>query len=356
MRISHQIKKLAFAITAWIIAMSIFVFFRYAQTDALPHWATSTTDLKTLAFYVGIIFGCLHWISNLVVDFSVFSRLPYICSLFIKGLLLLIGALCIASLFEFMELWHIHNHMATLWKISTTHVINSHSFQLLLIYLIFIRFSLAFIEQTMLLIGCKELINIGLGKYHKPRYEQRLFVYLDMTDSTAHAESLGDYRFSCLIQDCFKLLADPVSQSRGEIYRYMGDAVFIHWPVKNGVMNQRCLKLYYDFNQILSWHGTEFRQRYGFVPQFKAAVHCGQVVTAVVGVQKQEISFFSDVLNTLARLQDQCSLLSQQLLVSAAVAMRFDSQQQDFDLKDLGQIKLKGKQHSMQVYGVNKIK
>ncbi len=100
----------------------------------------------------------------------------------------------------------------------------------------------------------------------------------------------------------------------------------------------------------------EINGRYWFVPQFKAAVHCGQVVTAVVGVQKQEISFFSDVLNTLARLQDQCGPLSQRLLVSAAVAMRIDMRQQDFQFNDLGQIKLKGKQHSMQVYGVNKAK
>ncbi len=331
--------------------MAVFVFFRYSQTSVLPHWASSEADIKIFAVYIGVILGCLHWLSNLIVDFSFVSRLPYLTTLVVKGTLLVSGAIGIAGFMQFIELWDVRNRMSTLWQMDASNIIQSSAFHLLLIYMVFVRLSLAFIEQMSLLVGSKELVNIALGRFHRPRYEQRLFIYLDMTNSTAHAEQLGDYRFSCLIQDCFRLLADPVTDNEAEIYRYMGDAVLIHWPLEEGIKDQRCVNLYTEFNQILKWRGRFFKKKYGIVPQFKAAIHCGQVVTAVVGVQKKEISFFSDVLNTLARLQDQCGALNQKLLISAAAAVRL-KQNPHLKMIDLGKVKLKGKQHSMQVFAV----
>ncbi len=174
-----------------------------------------------------------------------------------------------------------------------------------------------------------------------------------MVASTTHAESLGDYRFSRLIQDSFSLLADTVDNNEAEIYRYMGDAVLIHWPLKQGIIKDRSMNIYYEFSQQLNWQRHYFEEHYGFVPKFKAAAHCGQVVAAVVGVQKQEISFFSDVLNTLARLQDQCNPLGQRMLMSGALANRIERQDSKYNLHNLGPMILKGKQHSIDVYGVS---
>ncbi|MEL4339676.1 adenylate/guanylate cyclase domain-containing protein [Shewanella xiamenensis] len=355
MRTRRQAKKLLFAILAWAIAMAAFVFFRYAQSPELPQWAVGSADLATLAVYMGIIFGSLHWMSNLIADFSAINRLPYIFSVIFKGLFLLLGATTLAYMTQFLNMWAIENHMSTLRQMLTAHILYSPSFQALIVYLVVVRVSLAFVEQMGLLVGPRILLNIGLGKYHKPRYEQRLFLYLDMVASTTHAESLGDYRFSRLIQDSFSLLSDTVSNNEAEIYRYMGDAVLIHWPLEEGVVHDRCMNIYFEFSQQLNWQRRYFEEHYGFVPKFKAAAHCGQVVAAVVGVQKQEISFFSDVLNTLARLQDQCNPLGQRMLISGALAGRLDNPNSEYRLTNLGPIKLKGKQHSIEVFGVSSL-
>lgn len=352
MRARIQAKKLIFAITAWSIAMVAFVFFRYAQAPDLPQWAVGSADLATLAIYMGIIFGSLHWLSNLIADFSAINRLPYIFSVIFKGLFLLLGATTLAYMTQFLNMWAIENHMSTLRQMLTAHILYSPSFQALIVYLVVVRVSLAFIEQMALLVGPRVLLNIGLGKYHKPRYEQRLFLYLDMVASTTHAETLGDYRFSRLIQDSFSLLSDTVVNNEAEIYRYMGDAVLIHWPLEYGVQKDRCFNIYYEFSQQLKWQRKYFEEQYGFVPKFKCAAHCGQVVAAVVGVQKQEISFFSDVLNTLARLQDQCNPLGQRMLISGSLASRVDMDSSQYEITSLGPIKLKGKQHSTEVFSV----
>ncbi|WP_299492306.1 adenylate/guanylate cyclase domain-containing protein [uncultured Shewanella sp.] len=352
MKAAIQAKKLIFAIFAWTIAMASFVFFRYAQAPNLPQWAIGSADLATLSIYMGIIFGSLHWMSNLIAEISGIQRLPYLCSVIFKGLFLLLGAITLAYVTQYLNMWAIENHMTTLRQMLTAHILYSPSFQALIVYLVVVRVSLAFIEQMALLVGPRVLMNIGLGKYHKPRYEQRLFLYLDMTSSTTHAESLGDYQFSRLIQDSFSLLADPVNNNEAEIYRYVGDAVIIHWPLKDGIINDRCLNIYHEFTQSLNWQRHYFIEQYGFVPQFKAAAHCGQVVAAVVGVHKQEIGFFSDVLNTLARLQDQCNPLKQKMLISGELASRLNLSPH-YQLNNLGPIKLKGKQHSITVFGVN---
>ncbi|GGP85835.1 adenylate cyclase [Shewanella ulleungensis] len=332
------------------------MFFRYSQSAQLPDWAISNADLATLAVFMGFIFGGLHWMSNLIADFSAISRLPYLFSVVFKGLFLLLGATTLAYVTQFLNMWAIDNHMVTLRQMLSIHIIYSPSFQALVVYLVVVRVSLAFIEQMALLVGPKVLLNIGLGRYHKPRYEHQLFLFIDMVSSTAHAESLGDYRFSRLIQDSFSMLADTVSDNEAEIYRYMGDAVLIHWPLEQGIKHDRCMNIYFEFCQQLKWQTQYFEQQYGFVPKFKAAAHCGQVVAAVVGVHKQEISFFSDVLNTLARLQDQCNPLGQRMLLSGDVVHRLEQQNSQYELTDLGPIVLKGKQHPIEVFGAAPIK
>jgi adenylate cyclase len=352
----RQTQKLLFAVFAWSVAMASFVFFRYSQSAQLPDWAISNADLATLAIFMGFVFGGLHWMSNLIADFSAISRLPYLFSVVFKGLFLMLGATTLAYVTQFLNMWAIDNHMVTLRQMLSIHIIYSPSFQALVVYLVVVRVSLAFIEQMALLVGPKVLLNIGLGKYHKPRYEHQLFLFIDMVSSTSHAETLGDYRFSRLIQDSFSMLADTVSDNDAEIYRYMGDAVLIHWPLDQGIKHDRCMNIYFEFCQQLKWQSHYFEQQYGFVPKFKAAAHCGQVVAAVVGVHKQEISFFSDVLNTLARLQDQCNPLGQRMLLSGDVVHRLEQQNSQYQLTDLGPITLKGKQHPIEVFGAAPLK
>jgi adenylate cyclase len=347
---SRQVKSLLFAIFAWCAAMAAFVFFRYTQAPDLPQWANSHADLFTLAIFMGTVFGSLHWLSNLIADISNISRLPYVFSVVFKGAFLLFGALTLAYVTQFLNMWSVEHHMVTLRGMLTSKIIENTSFQALVLYLVLVRIALAFIEQMSLLVGPRVLLNIGLGKYHKPRYEQRIFLFVDMVSSTAHAETLGDVKFSRLIQDSFSLIADTVNNNNAEIYRYMGDAVLIHWPLIEGIKRERCLNIYFEFCEQLAWQREYFEKHYGFVPKFKAAIHCGQVVAAVVGVHKQEISYFSDVINTLARLQDQCNPLGQRILLSADVANRLRNKYQKYQITDLGEVQLKGKQHPIGVF------
>ncbi|GLP97208.1 adenylate/guanylate cyclase domain-containing protein [Paraferrimonas sedimenticola] len=351
MRSLQQFKRLAILVVAWTMAMSLYVSFRYSQSLTLPQWAVGESDLYTLTVFMGVIFGCLHWLSNLISEVTFIRRMPYTFIVLFKGVFLLIGATTIAYVSQLLTMWALSNHVVSLRQMLTMQIVYSPSFQGLILYLVFVRLGIAFVEQMTLLMGRRMLLNIGLGKYHRPRYENRVFLFVDMVASTAHAESLGDYRFSRLIQDSFEVLSDVAARHDAEIYRFMGDAALISWTIEDGAQEQRCLRLYFDFMQQLNWQRAGFEKYYGFLPRFKAAAHCGQVVVAVVGVNKQEISYFSDVLNTLARLQDQCTPLGQNMLISGELKSQL-YETNDLHYEEMGPIMLKGKQNPIEVYGV----
>ncbi len=351
MQAGHELRKFAFAVIAWTLAMGVFVFFRYAQNPEGVPWAATSADMVTLSLYLGTILGCLHWLSNLISATSPIRRMSYVIIVCFKGLFLLIGALLLIKITLWINTWTPSPHLDLEYGALTQNILNSPATQSLVVYLVWVRLCLAFLEQMVLLVGQRNLINMGLGKYHRPRQEHRLFLYIDMVGSTAHAEALGDYRFSRLVQDCFDLLSRCVQQQRGEIYRYIGDAVMISWKMGPKQELERPLDLYQEFVQMLYWNRHYFQEQYGFLPRFKGAVHGGKVMTAVVGVTKQEISYFSDVLNTLARLQDQCGPLKRDLLLSGQIAAQLDPAGRH-SLESIGPMRLKGKQHEVEVYAV----
>ena len=91
--------------------------------------------------------------------------------------------------------------------------------------------------------------------------------------------------------------------------------------------------------------------RFGLVPDFRAGIHCGEVVTSEVGKYKVEIAYHGDVVNTTARIVDACKKLEYEVLLSddAATLLRND---ENYILETLGIRKLKGKKRKKELYSV----
>ncbi len=331
--------------------MMLFVALRYSLAQGGTDWDATVADVATIVLYLGTILGCLHWLSNLIAATSPLRRMNYLTIVVFKGVFLLVGALGLVKITIWINTWTPAPELDRHYNELTQSLLDSSSTQVLLAYFVWVRLCLAFFEQMVLLVGSRNLLNMGLGNYHRPRQEERVFLFIDMVGSTAHAEVLGDFQFSRLVQDCFDLLSGCVTRQHGEIYRYIGDAAMISWDLNPSRNLEHSLDLYHEFVQLISWHKDYFEEQYGFVPRFKGAVHGGRVMTAVVGVNKQEISYFSDVINTLARLQDQCGPLKKNLLISGQIRHRLGDNP-NYQLEAIGPMRLKGKQHEVEVYAV----
>jgi adenylate cyclase len=153
--------------------------------------------------------------------------------------------------------------------ISLINFIFSETSLLWILYSTIVSFFIYFLQVVKSKIGNRVLINLMLGKYHSPRMETRIFMFLDMKDSTTHAENLGHVQFSSLIQDGMKDLTRAIIEHKVEIYQYVGDEAVLTWGLRQGFENLNCLQVYYTFLRTLESKKEYYENKYGFVPFFK---------------------------------------------------------------------------------------
>ncbi len=203
-------------------------------------------------------------------------------------------------------------------------------------------------------IGHQVLLNFFSGKYHQAKEENRIFMFLDMKDSTTIAEHLGHLKYFHFLKHYYASISSPLIDYSGELYQYVGDEMVVSWTLKEGVKNANCLHCFFAMKEALTKMKTEFESSYGFIPTFKAALHVGKTTIGEIGSVKKEILFSGDVLNTTARIQGKCNALNADLLISDTLkeALPLDPQ---FSYIPKGETELKGKKETLFIYGVEKI-
>lgn len=202
--------------------------------------------------------------------------------------------------------------------------------------------------------GPGTLLSMFLGRYHRPHEVERIFMFIDLSDSTTIAEELGHVRFFSLLHDFYIDITDPILNSRGEIYQYVGDEVIISWPLPKAI--PYCVDCFFSIKEAIYKRESYYKKRYGVLPEFKSAVHKGSVVVGEIGVIKREIVYSGDILNTTARMMEQCKVQNQLLIISREVLdFMTDKFMAGYTLSPLGNMSLRGKKHMVELYGVSEM-
>ncbi len=194
------------------------------------------------------------------------------------------------------------------------------------------------------------LMKLIMGRYHRPRQEERIFMFVDMKSSTTIAERLGHIRFFDLLNDFFKDITDSIIYTNGEIYQYVGDEIVISWTMKRGIQNANCLRCFYSMQEAIRLRSARYREKYSLVPEFKAGLHCGEVTVGEIGVIKKDIVFSGDVLNTAHRIQAVCNRYGVKILISKYLLDKLSLPPSDFNPMRVGIIELKGKREKLELY------
>jgi adenylate cyclase len=210
---------------------------------------------------------------------------------------------------------------------------------------------LFFILEVDRLMGPGRLVRLVTGKYHRPRREDRVFMFVDIRGSTSLAEALDPESYLGLVQDYFAAMTEPILEAGAEIYQYVGDEIVLTWRTPDAVRDATCVRTFFSLKEAVAAEGPRFLERYGRVPEFKAGMHGGEVLTAQVGEIKREIVYNGDVLNTTARIEGSCNRLGQELLVSATLLDHLDLAG-EFQARPMGEIDLRGKEESMPLFGI----
>ena len=208
-----------------------------------------------------------------------------------------------------------------------------------------------FMLQISQIMGGRTLRDWVLGRYHRPRREDRFFLFVDIMGSTALAERIGPVGVHHFLNRVFLLASDPVDDYRGEIYQYVGDEMVITWTGKAGRVGARPLRCFAAIEAALEATATDFVQYLGVAPRVRGALHYGPVVVGEVGGRKRAIVFHGDVMNTTARLEQVARELDRRLVVSADAWHQLAETDQS-TLEDLGTQVLRGRASPVQIYGV----
>ena len=178
------------------------------------------------------------------------------------------------------------------------------------------------IIETGRLLGFGTLKNLLLGRYARPRSEQRAFLLIDMKDSTGLAEKLGAIRFHELLNAFFRDIADAALECDAEIHKYVGDEAILTWPEGLALSAGDCLDCPFLTRQNIDRNTARYRDRFGTAPEFRAALHCGEIVAGEMGDVRREIAYVGDTLNVAARLLESSKGLGHDVLASGDLLAR----------------------------------
>jgi adenylate cyclase len=211
---------------------------------------------------------------------------------------------------------------------------------------------LNFILQSDRTFGPSKLTNFLTGKYRLPVLEDRVFLFIDLKDSTVYAEQLGSIKYSMLIKDCFADINTLVKRYKGEIYQYVGDEVIITWQTTQTMEQPYCIDVFFAFKNLLESRASYYQDKYGLLPKFKAGVNGGSVTATEIGDIKRDIAYHGDVLNTASRIQDACNKHEQIFLIEANLFDKI-SGARNYETTLIKGLKLKGKHDIIDVYGLS---
>jgi adenylate cyclase len=212
-----------------------------------------------------------------------------------------------------------------------------------------------FVVQVNRLLGRGVLVRLILGRYHRPREEVRIFLLIDLRDSTEITERLGDLRYLGLLKRFISDVTTSAMRHGAEVHRYVGDEIILTWKARRGLKDAACVASVFDISDALEAGRAEYMDEFGVVPTIWAGLHTGPVVTGEIGNFKHEIAYVGDTLNTSARIEQACREFQRPFLASADVvdALELPS---DVHAESLGAVELRGRGSAMELFALDRIR
>ncbi len=210
-----------------------------------------------------------------------------------------------------------------------------------------------FVGQVNRLLGRGVLVGLILGRYHRPREETRIFLLIDLRDSTAIAERLGNLRYHGFLKRFIADVTGVALRHHGDVHRYVGDEIILTWDERRGTRDAACIRSVLAMVDALDGSAAGYMRDFGVVPTFRAGLHLGPVVTGEIGTVKHEIAYLGDTLNTASRIEQACRELQRPFLASADVVdvLTLPS---DVRAESLGPIDLRGTSSALELLAISR--
>lgn len=357
MRSSYHLQRLVFIIATSIVLpvsamVMIYLFLGYFPEDKTIFFDLRI-ELATTAI-IGVAIGLVVGLIEVFILKEKFRRMSFKQMIILKSLiyLILIGIAVFVGDIFFVESYTGQGFGLEVLKEAGQEALTRGSIFSFILHGATIISVLLFLDINEKF-GQGVLKDFVLGKYHIPKQEERIFMFIDLKSSTTWAEKLGHVLYSQLIQDCFYDLTDVIIRHNAEIYQYVGDEVVLKWRTNKIKKKDIFIGAFFNYQETLNSKADYYQKKYGIAPVFKAGVNMGTVTVAEVGEIKKEIAYHGDVLNTAARIQAKCNEYEKMLMVSEDV-YNFLGDSLTYQVQHVGELALKGKVELVNIYSIEK--
>lgn len=356
----YRLGELALIIGYWIFATRIIVFLEFFslfpdnEFMGEPKVYKIFRDSLFASGLAGLAIGLSTGLSELYVFQRYYRNKPFYVIFLSKMFVYLINILIISVLTVFFYNYVINKRDVLTAIDNSLRIFSAQSFYHLIILGLVLSLGINFILIMKNKIGAKIFYPLILGKYHSPKEEERIFLFIDLISSVQMAEQLGHVKYSQLLQDCFNDLSELVISYRGGVYQFVGDEVVVTWKSKRLNNYNNAVMLFFAFQRLLIDRSDFYNKKYGLVPVFKGAINSGNVMVAEVGGSvKTEVAFHGDVLNTAARMMELCKIYKVNLVLSENVVQYISPAECGVEVICHGEFQLRGKDEKMKVYSGN---
>ena len=225
-------------------------------------------------------------------------------------------------------------------------------FSILIAYAIALALLINFVYQVNRKLGQGILLNYLTGKYQTPLRENRIFMFMHISNSQEIINRIGSVRFLEFLNKFLYDITESVLLHNGVIYEYVEDETVISWKLEQGIKDANCLISVIDILQKLKKEKKHYLSEFEVFPKLEIAFHCGPVLQAEVGTIKSKVAFYGDVMNVTSRILDKCKELKKQILISSELE-RLIAIPSACQIDSLGVIKLRGKSDPLELFALS---
>lgn len=196
--------------------------------------------------------------------------------------------------------------------------------------------------------SCKRVLS---GSIHRDAYEciEAVILYSDLRNSTQASSEKKPQDYLRYLNQYMELVADPIIEHGGEVLRFIGDAIVSIFPYG---FNRKFRTAEMAMQAALASSTkatvqTESRNQKHIDPiAFGIGIHVGEILYGNCGTpDRLEFTVIGEPVNVAARIEDQCKVHDQKVLISAEAAALAPGQ-----LKSLGMVELKGVARQREVF------
>lgn len=340
----------AILILGFIIGANLFIFFKRSGLDDIS--LTHVFSNYGFHFITPTLAGLTIGAAFFTLEFNLFKRLNrqsralvLLIKFILTSFIILLNLFALAIFVNI--LLNGERFDQSIYKAMS--FVTSEVFFSLYVYLMILSIALNFFKALGNQFGHGIIINYLLGKYRVPVEEHRVFMFLDLNNSTSIAELLGHVKYSRFINKCFHDLSELLPQYDAEVYQYVGDEAVITWRTKHLENPLQPLLLFEANENFIHKQQENYLNKFGVIPSFKASINAGVVSVTMVGSRRKEMAFHGDVLNTAARVLNHCKQLKKKVLITDAFSKLLKANEgvNTIYLKD---IFLRGKHEKTAIY------